>query len=283
MCSNTGPIFFLWATVKIHQLPLHLIPFSPHWRGTHQLIWVCYFPPLSWNCNPLHEIASASCFFKHLGINFIRPYQIENLLLIQVTYRFPPTLQPRKVLFMLLSWLLTTQARLTISENISITSALSVNPLICGSFISCFLPMFILAMLPYVFDHPRFIHTRLCTFYMFLFTSMKRSTRKWSCFFFTNFPLQCKCWLSLDYFSKRLRLFLPYICAQSSSACQILRFLTLMGFILLLSSFILCRRASCCTCRTCTPSVYSLCLWREWIYIPMERGMFCWVFSTEWL
>lgn len=52
---------------------------------------------------------------------------------------------------------------------------------------------------------------------------------------------------------------------------------------MLLSSFILCRLESCCTSRTCPPSMYSLCLWREWIYTPMESSMSCSLFSTEWL
>lgn len=73
------------------------------------------------------------------------------------------------------------------------------------------------------------------------------------------------------------------IFAPNQALCAIFSAFWHLLVFMLLSSFILCRLESCCTSRTCPPSMYSLCLWREWIYTPMESSMSCWVFSTEWL
>lgn len=133
---------------------------------------------------------------------------------------------------------------LTISENISITSALSVNPLICASFISCFPPLLLLTTPHYAFDSPSFASsgtscahsaTHFHIFCMFLvFTSKKRSIQSKTIFSLLIFP-PVKVFGTITLLLKGFEtsFFSSFLIYLSCFSCQILSFWTFVGFILL--------------------------------------------------
>lgn len=152
---------------------------------------------------------------------------------------------------------------------------MSVNPLTCGSFISCFLPISVLATPHYLTVPVLFMHLHALRVHLqpntgshFLYVSSVYSNeeinREQRSFSLLIFPPNESVWYYYNTSERGWDQFLSslYLAPVKLSMPNSKLFYICGFYFTDLSSFFfffLCRLASCQSCRTCLPSMHSLC------------------------